>query len=972
MLRSTAWWLLFAIALAQPAHAQLSALVESESIEDASPPNRWYTVGGSASRSRRSLTAPVRGPVRTAWSHASGGTIESEPLVWDDVVFIETRQGESRVLTALRLLDGSVIDEEHFETTTPLSPSVWGDLIVLRSRPDQLSVYKLVPGNLSRHWRLDLDGPAGPPFIKGDAVFVVCESALSRYEVRHKEPTWTLDGVRNPNVAMAGDRLLACVADDGGGTGFPPTTTLAMVDPADGQIGERQFLCNYVDHALAPDIELVQWMSTSVQVRSAIALPNISPPTKSLLVPGTSWDRMQFAPETTPGYRGIAPVGNPDEGSLLLQADDEDRNPVLLRLTGDTTWILASRDDNADFATSTVPPTVVRDVAYVGPRAFELDSARVLWRRGFESVFAAVPARRSVLLVTEDTGESVLVALREGSASEGSQALRTMADEAKTTGLIALRDGSTLAGRFQHDAGTLKDLERRKRLDLSTVAVLTDEVGRVVHARSADDVFLGMDAIIAARKRDGYLQLAADAVASQDVALVSHLVDVARGLGASAEETKGLDSRIDRMKRRPKSVRSDKRQEIEAREHDLEDGALEILLAWMAANSEQDALGDLLLKSLLTLDPDHPVAVQRVRSRMPAGLDPPDPFDALDWLAFSEATVRTPVQVLTPLERIPSRLSDSTIIERVLHQSYMRWRKDVLGFKSERLLIVTPVDRPGALARCLSLGEIVCQALETTFTPALERREARLVEGRELVLHLYPERGAYLKSAGAGASHLENSAGHYDPSDNVSRIFIPEDEQGGFDSVMRTYAHELTHHWMANQSRLLQNMSRRQPGMGTPGFWIVEGVASLVASFRFDIAAGTWSPAPADFSALDIVANARDGQLIPWDEALAMSQATFMNPPYGSFSAIPRSTQLGVRQQLEPVSLLYAQAEVMARVLFEDPDLRPKLIEYYLDYATANLDGLDPARAFGISPKALGARAEAFARDAMRDQWEGR
>ena len=71
---------------------------------------------------------------------------------------------------------------------------------------------------------------------------------------------------------------------------------------------------------------------------------------------------------------------------------------------------------------------------------------------------------------------------------------------------------------------------------------------------------------------------------------------------------------------------------------------------------------------------------------------------------------------------------------------------------------------------------------------------------------------------------MEWTAGHYSPLDRVERIYLPADDDE-FRSVMNTYAHELTHHWLSMRWLGKGNMGRAAV---VPGYWIVEGFARFI------------------------------------------------------------------------------------------------------------------------------------------------
>jgi hypothetical protein len=53
------------------------------------PRNRWYVRGGCAARTGMVLTEPPLREPEPAWQYDAKGTIDGEPLVWDDLVVLE-------------------------------------------------------------------------------------------------------------------------------------------------------------------------------------------------------------------------------------------------------------------------------------------------------------------------------------------------------------------------------------------------------------------------------------------------------------------------------------------------------------------------------------------------------------------------------------------------------------------------------------------------------------------------------------------------------------------------------------------------------------------------------------------------------------------------------------------------------------------------------------------------------------------
>lgn len=117
-----------------------------------------------------------------------------------------------------------------------------------------------------------------------------------------------------------------------------------------------------------------------------------------------------------------------------------------------------------------------------------------------------------------------------------------------------------------------------------------------------------------------------------------------------------------------------------------------------------------LVRKVLAENPAHPAAAARVRTMLPAGLKPKDPFVAADWLDFAEAVSYSPVEIVAD----PEPGAVPTEAQRIYEEWRVKWRSDLVAYHSRRLLIITPVERPGAVAICLSPGELMCATFAIT------------------------------------------------------------------------------------------------------------------------------------------------------------------------------------------------------------------------------------------------------------------
>ena len=215
------------------------------------------------------------------------------------------------------------------------------------------------------------------------------------------------------------------------------------------------------------------------------------------------------------------------------------------------------------------------------------------------------------------------------------------------------------------------------------------------------------------------------------------------------------------------------------------------------------------------------------------------------------------------------------------------------------------------------------------------------------------------------------SAGHYVPTENVSRFFWPS-RPGAKESVTETFVHELTHHWIQERN---PRWARADQAMGedsvtTPGAWIVEGMAVFMQESRFDLERGTWSHFNPKMLSLDSVDSiGRQKKLMDWKKLFTITkvdldkvvetkklQATYA----GRWNLFP----IGMSEML----LFYKQSGSTCTYLYwaENGKYREALKEYVTSYYCGKKDKTSIEAAFGMSEEELGKRVEAFAKKVVR------
>lgn len=948
--------------------ALLLALGSSED-DGVAPANRWHTFGGSAARTGAAKTAPVRQPVEVVWRHEAGGEIEGEPLVWDDWVLLAIRRApDHRVLRAIDLLTGEpLVPDRVVRSEFPLEPSIWRNVVIYRAAANLIVGARLGARRFDQVWSWRGDKSLGPPLVVGSEVYVAEEDALRRLTVGRSRPAWSLDGRFRGRISLQGNDVYAL--------GYDPVgkAFVRKIDRARGVENAALYVGHHGGELPSFDSEV------DVHLLSAGLFAHFARPLEVVTGRDIHYVGIDpFAPQTStleplPGSIELlqAPAAWREAWLGAIVDGDGERTFVLKRDSADLELrVLATGASNADFLPDRLPVTTAGSVGFVGARAFDLETSRVLWRLPLRASSRVVPARETALVVEEGVR---LTAIRT-SAGKGGVSTKLTAPELVQEGRLVLREGSIEEGTFGVDvrAGHVGRLDGKASPWRVEDVLLLEDADRSILLGT--DVVRGVEALIERELAGEYARLAKKARGANDVELLEELILAAWLHGADEKDLDAARRTADALHKRAGVARRTLANEIRA-----EAAALDGLPAeafWQRASALDAEAPDrwlvALLRATLQAEPQHDPAVELVRELVPEELrraGDTEVFDAEDWLAFVEATRASPIRVLRP----PTSEQGIDESQRVLLRATQTWRGDLLGFESEHLLILTPVRRPGALARCLSMGELVCSALRETFASGDVERDSR----RPLVLHLYETKEEYLAhgpdGGGEGGAGLSWTAGHYDQHANVSRIFVPE-RGDAFDSVMETYAHEITHHWLRMQCPMFPFKPMELADATQPGYWVVEGFASFVDEFRFDVARGTWHSESPQSRRLDLVANAGAGQIVEWKDVYGLSHLDFSQMSFEGEPAIPSRCYLGLRHVVSARHMFYAQAAATCRFLFEAEGgrYRGALLDYVKAFYTNERAALDVVASLGMTPDELGRAVVAWSRQTLGMSGSGR
>jgi hypothetical protein len=298
----------------------------------------------------------------------------------------------------------------------------------------------------------------------------------------------------------------------------------------------------------------------------------------------------------------------------------------------------------------------------------------------------------------------------------------------------------------------------------------------------------------------------------------------------------------------------------------------------------------------------------------------------------------------------------------------------VYGVETDEIVFITSLERTDTVKHCVSIARFTARALEEMMKVDDPKRGT----SDPLVIYLYANQKQYIELSGQGRGAAPNptiamSAGHYVPTENVSRFFWPN-RPGAKDSVKETFVHELTHHWIQERN---PRWARADQAMGeksvtTPGSWIVEGMAVFMQESRFDLERGTWSHFNPKMLSLDSVDSiGRQKKLMDWKKLFTITKQELheivdtkkLQAKYeGRWNLFP----IGMSEML----LFYKQSGSTCTYLYwaENGKYREALKEYVTSYYCGKKAKTSIQAAFGMTEAELGKRVEAFAKKVV-DGW---
>ena len=942
---------------------------------------RWTVTGGNASGSSATKTPPLRGPIEVSWRTKLKGDVHGDPLVWDDRVLVELDMGKKkRALVTLDLETGEELDISYYKSEQPLGPSIWRDQVAFRSGPDKIEIKRWSREGIGKGYGHRVEAPAGPPLLYGSELYITSGDGLTRLD-RSRREVWTTQGDYRGRPRLRGDKVYAIREGTSG------AFDVVAIDRESGDAGNDSLMGSTKSDLSDADIAVMHHYISVHPTGPITAIGSGAMPARATLRPifKDNLRRNGYIPRNLllgfPVEHGEGYIARGMNVRTILSSEDLEnrttsfeegsaaaRVPCLISVDPTYSWALNAADDqyHVNFARYEGHPSVARNVLFHANAAVDLSTMRILWQTDLNATQRMVPAEGHVLVVHDG---SELCALGRPRPVQDEAERFDLDQGGAFEGVAVLAGGKVLEASFTVDiegdrlAENLGD-GKTKGHGLGEVWWLEQTNGTVVYAPSAKAGVKAVGRLADAESGKVALELAQAAEDSRDPELMFEMSDWAISLGIPESKLKKVVKTAEGFSKRPKPIDSKVVDEVRGRTQEVSDAAAAVIWDRIAnlAGEEPTPLRVALLELLFEVDPDHEGGGQAVRDLLPDGLEPFEPYVPADWLAVAE-TVQ-----YTSLEMVDLSL-DSWAAGRVQKRA-RKWRDDLVGLESDNLLILCPPAQPGSIAKCISLGELVCELLAEM---TAEGQQVRDLKDEKLVIELYESRDEYIAKAGenGGNPGLAFSAGHYTPAENVTRMYLPEDDNG-LEEVMRTFAHEATHHWLTARCTLWDEADDiMQRASQQEGFWIIEGFASFMEDFTYDLEARTWSSSPENSSNLDSIARATATQVVPWEDQLTMPHAKFLFlRTDDKFTMLPRSQYLGPGHSFSQTNFFYAQGAAICHYLWaaEDGKYKGDLIAYLTQYYRTR-KAHDLEKLTGLEHKKLGEAIHAWCRSvaSLRD-----
>lgn len=968
--------LILLVLAAAPASAAQSGWYPTEPFHPAAE-GTWPTADGSPARSRSTATDLPRGPLRVSGSIQFGGPILAEPVVDGDWCVVATEgEGGQAQLSLLDLRSFGLVGEPLALPHADPEPTLVGDRLVFRRDTDTVALATCSPLGLAVERTWSVPGVRSVLF-DGTSLWCSTWDRLLRWDWDDDDTTNSLE-LRTLNRLLLASGMLWVVAWDGGDAYVlakvaPDLSGVDWVEPAlpneavwDGGKALRFFTNGHKSYLDGANVRMAGFRAPWLAIGLGAGFHN------NTLVMDMGAEAIDQTPLLAEEHV-LYWMKRPDEPSnTLVRVDLQNR---FLELAHSESVPMLQR--------AAMSPVLAGNGLIVDGRAADMATGKTLWHLPAPVPLAVVPTRYGVL-VQRAGGVLELHADDAGRPAER-PAFAAWPEDADWTALLGgagaaasdLRGRAVLRGPIEVVEDSLRAVDpkaktkssrarSRSASDVAVPAVAREDFGAVLGpngqvrgVRSWAGFVAASREVVRTFEGAAVAEVTAKAAGSLDAALLERLLDLARRSGP-AESIDKLEAGLDRAQRARRAPLADSVQAVETRlealRADCDAFRRESFRALVAEEPD-----DLVLHALVEGGRDallRPLALARLGELLPSGLvvDPEQPLDG--YVELLRVHLASPFAMVEPPK---VKNEPATRSQQLLAQALVSSRSELVGIATRDVLVLAALDNLPVLADCLAHAQLLCDALARDLLPPAPTGGDPTYDAAEpLAVRLYGSRSEYLAMAAQRRPHLdpmlEFSAGHYDPGARQSYLFVPVD-QSDFDAVRSVFVHELAHQWL--EERWLAGTSTWDARV-TPGYWVVEGFASMVQAWEFDTRAWDVHTSADASGLLGWLASAQEAELLPWAALLTSDQRWVWSMANTPFATVRSRAHLNRALPLSGAALFYAQSAALCGAMYSGPH-RAAFLEYTRRYYGGETGGPGLDEAVGLTADELGELARQFA-----------
>jgi len=838
-----------------------------------SAPREWNQARGDEARSGMSAFAPVAAEPTIAWKAKLPGPIVCEPVTWGGIVYVVAQDGRKLTLLAYHARKGTKIDQRGLGTGTWASLAAWqGRVIVCEEK--SLRGFPLKAGKLANPWKKKGDFVGGQSIVDG-LVIVRDGDELKMFDAlkgrEYAKTPWLdkdVDLEEQAPYAMLGVRrgpegvqVAGAYQSLAGAKLYLHVHTLKGVGSKKPKFGtSTTHELNRVGkepNAAAGRAFILGWMEGKKDGSWLLTGRG----------DGFGWaGTMAIHPDEVK-KRKASDIITPT-AQVNGKAYGFAKNTSLFEITANRKGRRLTERGSLPQGARPGPAVSWGGEVCFGNWAMDAATGRTMWvLPDLPEIVTVTPVADSFVMLGTATDELICLAepdavVSDNGTDEGVPGAEAAAPPPTDGDGILLRSGVKIAGTFKESGGIVTITPKSgTALEVPFDDVAIGESGGDVTLRGEEPAVLAawknvLDGVFVQGLRPAFEAYRKERLLKD----ARHVLADIRRYNAGDALVESYEASLAGKTENPNSALKKKRLgpiEDKAR-------AKGVATIWEAIEwcekREYEGAATALLEYAEREGIDDAKIDARAKAMLPEGFPFADDANpGRVWFTWAKAIVPSGGRFLEKNNGYWSRAKNKP------------WTEDTLGFHTRNVLLFSRSDDINVVGECLRIGEGTVRGLESL----LGKGQAMLKEPLDVRVH--KNREEYLaERTPDGGQAMPWSAGYYSPAENVSRFYVSH--RGGGEgrvplNLLKTLAHELTHHWLS--MRWLGRGSRGGAAI-LPGYFIVEGFARFMEDQSMEMGRRQGKLDDATVTSLDGCSQvARQDKLLNTAELVAMTQIAF-------------------------------------------------------------------------------------------------